>query len=334
MFNTVGPCMTTRKAIVFTLWAFGGKVIYMLFKILSRLVITLLPRSEHLLILWLQSPSAVILEPKKKSLTVPIVSLSVCHEQWEWMPWSSFFECWISSQLFHYTLTFIKELFSTSSLSVIRVVSTAYLRLLIFLPVNLIPACASSRPMFLMMYFAYKLNKQGDNIQLWHTPFLMWNLSVVPCPVLIDASWPAYRFLRRQVRWSGIPISYFPQFVVIHIDKGFSIVSETEVSDFLEFSCFLYDPVNVGNLVTGSSAFWKPSLSISKFSTQVWLKPSVKDNLTSIGTECSCVVIWTFFSTHFLGNWDEDWSFPVLWPLPSFPNLLTYWVQHLNSVIF
>ena len=75
-------------------------------------------------------------------------------------------------------------------------------------PAILISACASSSPAFLMMYSAYKLNKQGDNIQPWCTPFPIWNQSVVPCPVLTVASWPAYRFLKRQVRWSGIPISF------------------------------------------------------------------------------------------------------------------------------
>ena len=102
----------------------------------------------------------------------------------------------------------IKRLFSSSSLSSIRVASSAYLRLLIFLPAILIPACASSSPAFLVMYSTYKLNKQGDNIQPWHTPFPIWNQSVVPCPILTAASWPAYRFLKRQVRWSGIPISF------------------------------------------------------------------------------------------------------------------------------
>ena len=96
------------------------------------------------------------------------------------------------------SFTFTKKLFS-SSLSTISVGSSAYLRLLIFLWLNLIPACASSRPAFLMMYSAYTLNKQGDNIQPWHTPFPIWNQSVVPCPVLTVASWPAYRFLKRQV---------------------------------------------------------------------------------------------------------------------------------------
>src|SRR5574341_1343529 len=106
------------------------------------------------------------------------------------------------------SFTFIKRLFSSSSLSAIRVVSSAYLRLLIILPAILIPACASSSPTFLMMYSAYKLNKQGHNTQPLPTPFPIWNQSVVPCPVLTVASQPAYRFLKRQVRWSGIPISF------------------------------------------------------------------------------------------------------------------------------
>ena len=86
--------------------------------------------------------------------------------------------------------------------------SSAYLKLLIFLPAILIPAYASSSPAFLMMYSAYKFNKQGDNIQPWCTPFPFWNQSVVPCLVLTVSSWPGYRFLRRQVRWSGISISW------------------------------------------------------------------------------------------------------------------------------
>ena len=102
--------------------------------------------------------------------------------------------------------TFIKRLFSSSSLSAVRVVST-YLMLLIFLLEILISACASSSPAFLMIYSEYKLNEQGDNIQPWCTPFPIWNQSVVPCPVLTVASWPAYRYLKRQVKWSSISIS-------------------------------------------------------------------------------------------------------------------------------
>ena len=89
----------------------------------------------------------------------------------------------------------------------------------------------------------------------WCAPFPILNQSV-PCPVLTVASWPAYRFLMRQVRWSDTPISLrIFQFVVIHIVKGFSIVSETKVDVFLELPCFFHDPANVGNLISGSSAF-------------------------------------------------------------------------------
>ena len=81
------------------------------------------------------------------------------------------------------SFTFNKSLFS-SSLSVVRVISSAYLRLLIFLPAILIPVCASSSPASHMLYSAYKLNKQGDSIQTWCIPFPIWNQSVVSCPVL------------------------------------------------------------------------------------------------------------------------------------------------------
>ena len=94
------------------------------------------------------------------------------------------------------SFTFIKRFFS-SSLSTRRVVSSAYLRLLIFLLAILIPACVSSSPAFLMMYSAYKLNNQGDNIQPSCIPFPIWNQSVVPCSVLTVVSWSAYRFIKR-----------------------------------------------------------------------------------------------------------------------------------------
>ena len=159
------------------------------------------------------------------------------------------------------SVTFIKRLFSSSALSALRVVSSAYLTLLIFLPAILIQACASSSPAFLMMYSAYKSNKQGDNIQPWHTPFSIWIQSVGPCPILTVASWPAYRFLRRQVRWSGIPI-HLRIVHSFHTVKGFGIVNKAEIDVFLELSCFFDDPVDVGNLISGSSAFSKASLNI------------------------------------------------------------------------
>ena len=151
-----------------------------------------LPRSKHLLISLLQSPSTVILESRKiKSDTVSTVSPSICHEVMGQdamilVSWMLNFKPTLSLSSF----TFIKRLFS-SSLSAIRVVSSAYLRLLIFLLSILIQVCASFSPAFLMMYSAYKLNKQGDTIQPWHTPFPIWNQSVVPCPVLTVPSWPA-----------------------------------------------------------------------------------------------------------------------------------------------
>ena len=151
----------------------------------------------------------MILEPEKiNSVTVFIASSSICHEVMGPGAIILGFKCWGLSKLFH-SFTFInQELFTFSSLSAITVVSSTYLRLLIFLQAILIPACVSSSPAFLMMCSAYKLNKQGDNIQPWWTPFPIWNQSVVPCPVLTVAAWPAYKFLKRQVRWSGIPISF------------------------------------------------------------------------------------------------------------------------------
>jgi len=119
------------------------------------------------------------------------------------------FWIWVSSQLFHFLLSPSSRasLVPLRFLS-LRVVSSTYLMfLLMFFPAVLIPACDSSSLAFCMMYSVYKLNKQGDNIQSCHTPFPILNQSVVSCPVLTIASWVAYRFLRRQVRWSRIPIS-------------------------------------------------------------------------------------------------------------------------------
>ena len=179
------------------------------------------------------------------------------------------------SLLFHFIKRLFRFLFS-SSFSSYAVVSSAYLQLLIFLLEVLIPACASSSPAFLMMYSAYKLNKQGDNIQPCHTLFPIFIQSIVPCPILTHAFWLEHRFLRRQVRWSGIPISLrIFQFVVIHTIKGLSVVNEADV--FLEFSCFFHDPMDVDNLISGSFAFSKTSFNIWKFLVHVLLKPSLED---------------------------------------------------------
>ena len=150
------PYMITGKTIALTRWTFVGKVTSLLFNMLSMLVITFLPRSKRLLISWLQSPFAVILEPPKiKSDTVSTVSPSIFHEVMG--PHAMILVFWMLSFKPTFSLssfTFIKRLFSSSSLSAIRVVSSAYLRLLVFLLAILIPACASSSLAFHMMYSA------------------------------------------------------------------------------------------------------------------------------------------------------------------------------------
>ena len=113
---------------------------------------------------------------------------------------------------------------------------------------------------------------------------------------------------------------------MIHTVKVFSLVSEAEVDVFLELLCFFCDPTDVGNLISGTSAFSKSSLYIWKFLVHVLLKPSLDDfehYLASMWNECNCVVVWTFFGIACLWDWNENWSFPVLWPLLSFPNLQT-----------
>ena len=112
-------------------------------------------------------------------------------------------------------------------------VSSVYLRLLIFLPAILIPACVSCSPAFCMIYSAYKLNKQGDNIQPRRTTLPIWNQSFVLCPALNVASCPAYKFLRTgKVVWCSHLFKYIPQFVVIHTVKGLGVVNEAEVDVF------------------------------------------------------------------------------------------------------
>ena len=91
------------------------------------------------------------------------------------------------------------------------------------------------------------------------------------------------------------------------------------------------------NLISGSSAFSKSSLYIWKFSVHILLKPSLENfehYFASMWSECNCVVVWTFFDIAFLWDWKENWPFPALWPLLSFPNLLAYWVQHFTASSF
>ena len=140
-----------------------------------------------------------------------------------------------------------------------------------------------------------------------------------------------------QVVWYSHLFQNFLQFVVIHTVKGFGTVNKAEVDVFLKLFCFFDDPTDVGNLISGSSAFSKTSLNIWKFMVHILLKPgseNFENYFASVWDECSCGVVWAFFDIDFLWDWNENWPFPVLWPLLSFPNLLAYWVQHFHSIIF
>ena len=140
-----------------------------------------------------------------------------------------------------------------------------------------------------------------------------------------------------QVVWFSYLFQNFPQFIVIHIVKGFGIVNKAEIDVFLELSCFFHDPADVGNLFSGSSAFSKTSLNIWKFTVHILLKPGLENfehHFTSVWDECNCAVVWAFFGIAFLWDWSETGPFPVLWSLLSFPNLLAYWVQHFHSIVF
>ena len=190
MVRVLYPYITTGKIITLTIWTFVSKVMSLLF----RFVIAFLPGSRCHLISWLHSPFTIILEPKEiKSVTASTSSQSICHKVME-----------LDAMIIVFCMLSFKAAFS---LSAIRLVSSAYWSLWLVLLTVLIIAFDSFSLAFCMMYPKYKLNKQGDNIQSWCTPFPIWNQSIVPCAVLSVASCPAYWILRRQVRWSSIPVT-------------------------------------------------------------------------------------------------------------------------------
>ena len=125
-----------------------------------------------------------------------------------------------------------------------------------------------------------------------------------------------------QVVWYSHLFQNVPQFTVIHTVKGFGIVNKAEIDVFLELSSFCDDPVDIGNLISGSSAFSKTSLNIWKFSVHILLKPGLENfehYFPSMWEECNRAVVWAFFGIAFLWDWNENWPFPILWPLLSFP---------------
>ena len=123
-----------------------------------------------------------------------------------------------------------------------------------------------------------------------------------------------------QVVWYSHLLQNFPEFIVIHTVEGFGIVNKAEIDVFLKLSCFFNDPADIGNLISGSSAFSKTCLIIWKFSFHILLKPGLKNfehYFTSVWDEHNCAVVWAFFGISFLWDCNENWPFPVLWPLLS-----------------
>ena len=200
--------------------------------------------------------------PKIKSATVSIVFPSICHEvmgpdAMVLVFWTLTFKPTFSLSSF----PFIKRLFSYL-LFAIRVMSSAYLRLLIFLPAILIPACASSNPAFHMMYSAYKVNKQGDNMQPWHT---FPNLEPVYCSMpRSNCCFPTCIQISQEAGQGGLVVPSLSEFSTVCCDphsQRLGILSRAEIDIFLELSCFCNDPLDVGSLISGSSAFSKAYLS-------------------------------------------------------------------------
>ena len=236
---------------------FVGRVMSLLFDTPSRFVIAFLPRSNRLVMAGItvrndfRAPEEEICHCFH---LFPSVCRAVMGPDTLILVFFNSFKLALSLSSF----TLPKKLFSSSLLSAIRVISSTYLRLLMFLLPTLIPAYNSSSLAFLMMCSAYRFNKQGDSRQPCHSFF---DLKPISCSIQGStiASWPTYRFLRRQVRWSGIPIS-LRAFHSLSTVKGFSIVSETEIDVFLKFPCFLYNPLSVGNLISSFSNFSKPTL--------------------------------------------------------------------------
>ena len=140
-----------------------------------------------------------------------------------------------------------------------------------------------------------------------------------------------------QVAWYSHLFQNFPQFVVTHTVNGFGVINKSKVDVFLELSCFFDYPTHISNLISSPPAFSNSSLNIWKFSVHILLKPSLENfehYFATMWDECNCAVVWAFFGIAFLWDWNENWPFPVLWPLLRFPNLLAYWVQHFHSIIF
>ena len=201
----------------------------------NMFVIVFHPRSKHLLILWLQTMSAVILDSKKiKYVTVSAFPHLFAMKWWDQMPCCSFFEYWVLGQVFHSSFIFIKRLFSSSLLTVIKVVSSAYLRLLILLQAVLIPACEHPAWHFtwctlyrslISRVTINRLTYPFASLETVHCSMFSTNCCFLSC---IQISQEVGKMI-----WYSHLFKNFPLFIVMHTDEGFSIVSEAEVYSFL-----------------------------------------------------------------------------------------------------
>ena len=140
------------------------------------------------------------------------------------------------------------------------------------------------------------------------------------------------------VVWYSHLFQNFPQFIVIHTVKGFGIINKAEIDVYLNSLAFSMIQQTLAIWSVVPLPFLKPAwASGSSWFMYSWMKPGLENSehyFTSMWDECNSVVVWAFFGIAFLRDWSENWPFPVLWPLLSFPNLLSYWVQHFHSIIF
>ena len=131
------------------------------------------------------------------------------------------------------------------------------------------------------------------------------NLEPVCCSMFSSNCW-------FKVVWYSHFFENFQQFFCDHTVKGFRVVNKAEVDVFLELSCFFDDLTDVDNLISGSSAFSKTSLNISKFTVHILLKPGLENfehYFTRMWDECNCAVVWAFVGIAFLWDWNEHWPF-------------------------
>ena len=274
---------------------------------------------------------------KIKSVTLFTVSPSISHEVMG--PGIMILIFWILSFKPTFSLssfTFIKRLFSSVSAFCHKGGIICISEVIDISPSNLDSSLCFIQPSILHVVLCIKVKQAG-----WQHTALMHSFPNLE-PVCCSMSCSNCCFLTciqiskevGQVVWYSHVFKNFPQFFMIHTVKGFGIVNKADV--FLELSCFFDDPTDVGNMISVSSAFSKSCLNIWKFTFHVLLNPGLENfehYFASVWDECNCAVVWASFGIAFLWDWNENWTFLVLWPLLSFPNLLEYWVQHFQSII-